>query len=310
MDLTDEYEHYKVWTRNKHYMETRRDDVDFDMELNKFADGLDDVKSRNQVLSRQTCEVSGYGEPRKGMLYDKYMSVMDFTLPNSIDHRESNWVTKVKDQGSCGSCWTFSATGSIEGQYAKKYGKLVEFSESQILDCDVNGEDDGCQGGLVDGAFKYLENTESGLETESSYPYVPQQQFCHLPNTIVTNFTSVAMVKNFIDVPNFHAPETHLKHAVATVGPISVGIDASHMDFQMYKSGIYYNSDCSSTTLDHAVLVVGYGTDTSKSEEPKPYWIVKNSWGNDWGMNGYVHMSRNNGNNCGIASQASYPVLQ
>lgn len=298
--FADEYDHYKIWYSNKKYIEDRSKDIDFEMELNKFSDNIvNEHHGFNTVLSRKTCKAPFTSS---WIVYDQYVSIIDYTLPESVDHRKTNLVTEVKDQGSCGSCWTFSATGSIEGQYAKKYGTLLDFSESQILDCDVDGEDEGCNGGLVDGAFKYLINNDRGLETESAYPYKQEQELCHVHNTR----NDTAYVSGYKDVKYTEGnTEYHLKNAVATVGPISVGIDASHTDFQLYKSGVYYNDECSSTSLDHAVLIVGYG-----NQDGKKYWIVKNSWGPDWGMDGYILMSRDRQNNCGIATQASYPIVE
>ena len=302
LDDDDEVEHMRHWLNSKEYIDTRREEVDFEMELNKFAaDGVAALHRKNKVLAKRKCKVDY--PTRNGMIYDKYVSVIDMMLPKALDYRQQNMVTEVKDQETCGSCWTFSATGSIEGQYAKQYGKLVEFSESQILDCDVNSMDEGCNGGSPDGAFKFLIGSSVPLDTEDVYPYVDEQEACKA-YTRPKNATTV-YVKDYKDVPyTLNGGEKHLKHTVATVGPVSVAIDASHMDFQLYKSGVYSNEECSSSQLDHAVLVVGYG-----ETENKKYWIVKNSWGKDWGMNGYIYMSRDNDNNCGIASQASYPIL-
>lgn len=327
--LNEEVEnrHHALWNQSRDFVNSRNNSkFPFRVELNRYADTHTHYK--NKVLKKHKCNAidsEGQGNS-KSHWYDMDKWYMDYSLPKEVDWRKGQnpLVTAVKNQGQCGSCWSFAASGSIEGQYAKKYDKLVQFSESQFVDCDTNGDDEACDGGLPDGAYKYLMNLPAGqnegLETEKVYPYVPEKENCKYLQQLnpapteqsVSNVEkkrhhhkTLAKVSNYVDV---NPTENDLKQAVATVGPISVGIDASHQDFQLYKSGVYSNSECSSTTLDHAVLVVGYGT-TEPQQGGSDYWIVKNSWGPDWGMNGYVLMSRNNNNNCGIASKASYPVV-
>ncbi|XP_077653929.1 procathepsin L isoform X5 [Urocitellus parryii] len=139
-----------------------------------------------------------------------------------------------------------------------------------------------------------------GLDSEASYPYEAQNRPCRYNPQ-----NSVANDKGFIDIPE---DEEALMKAVATVGPISVAIDAEHDSFKFYKGGIYYNPHCSNTSLSHAVLVVGYGFEGAESDNKK-YWLIKNSWGEKWGMNGYMKIARNKNNHCGIASDASYPLV-
>jgi len=182
----------------------------------------------------------------------------------------------------------------MEGQHALAKGKLISFSESQIVDCD--GVAAGCGGGFMDSAFEYVIST-GGIESEAAYPYLPENKKC------VFNTSRVAAhFKGYQDVKG---GEAGLKEAVAYVGPVSVAIDASEPGFQLYEAGVYYGPSCSTTLLDHGVLVVGYGTTLNGTD----YWIVKNSWGSAWGDNGYILMSRNRNNNCGIATQPSYPTV-
>lgn len=328
--LNEEIEnrHHVLWNHSRDFVNSMNNSkLPFMVELNEYADL--DTHYKNKVLKKHKCKAT-HIEYKDNPKSNWYNMDMDYSLPKEVDWREgpNPLVTAVKNQGQCGSCWSFAASGSIEGQYAKKYGKLIQFSESQFVDCDTNGDDEACDGGLPDGAYKYLMNLShgknEGLETEKVYPYVPEKENCkylqelnaaaaeapteHSDSKVEKkrrHKRTLAKVSNYVDV---NPTENDLKQAVATVGPISVGIDASHQDFQLYKSGVYSNSECSSTTLDHAVLVVGYGT-TDPKQGGTDYWIVKNSWGPDWGMNGYVLMSRNNDNNCGIASKASYPVV-
>uniref|UniRef100_A0AC35FK40 Cathepsin L n=1 Tax=Panagrolaimus sp. PS1159 TaxID=55785 RepID=A0AC35FK40_9BILA len=227
-----------------------------------------------------------------------FMEFMNSPLPDAIDWREHGYVTDVKDQGNCGSCWAFSAIGSLEGQYKRRKGNLITFSEQNLVDCSRK-KNDGCDGGFVNAAFQHIMDNR-GISAEETYPYRGKQRSCLIGRSKIK-----ITVTEYVEIPA--GDEKALKVAVATMGPISVAIDTDHMGFMLYKEGVFYDKDCSSSLrkLDHAVLVVGYGTD----EEFGDYWIVKNSWGDDWGMHGYIKMARNRNNNCGIASEASYPVI-
>ncbi|KAM3175313.1 hypothetical protein ACTXT7_008778 [Hymenolepis weldensis] len=217
-------------------------------------------------------------------------------VPNYIDWRKKGYVTPVKDQGQCGSCWAFSATGSLEGQYKKKKGKLISFSEQQLVDCSYAQGNEGCSGGLMDQAFQYW--VKNGAESEKDYPYTAKDGSCKFNKS-----KSITRVKKFVKVKS--KDESQLKLSVGQVGPVSVGIDASSMGFQFYQGGIYKDDECTDSEIDHGVLVVGYDQDKNGEK----YWIVKNSWGTDWGNEGYIWMARDYHNMCGIASLASYPIL-
>jgi C1A family cysteine protease len=219
-------------------------------------------------------------------------------LPDSVDWRTANVVTPVKDQGSCGSCWSFSTTGSIEGAYAIQTGNLVSLSEQQLVDCSTTYDEEGCNGGLMDYAFDYVE--ENGLCTEDEYPYTAVDGTC----AVDTCSTGGVTLSGCVDVTTNN--QTALKEAV-NIGPVSIAIEADTMTFQFYSDGVITSDKCG-TNLDHGVLIVGYGT-----EDGQDYWLVKNSWGDTWGDEGYVKIARTDSVSdegiCGIAMSASFPVM-
>jgi len=221
------------------------------------------------------------------------------SLPDSVDWREEGAVTPVKDQGQCGSCWTFSATGAMEGAWASSTGDLVSLSEEQLADCATGFKygSHGCNGGQMDGAFKYA--IENGATTEGQYPYTAGRG--KTGECQQGDVTSVATFTGCYDVaPN---DQVSLKAAVAKQ-PVSIAIEADTRYFQSYSSGILTSSDCG-TNLDHGVLIVGYGEDKGQK-----YWLVKNSWSTSWGDEGYVKIARSDSRNdkgiCGIAMQPSF----
>uniref|UniRef100_A0A4W4DPR2 Cathepsin L.1 n=1 Tax=Electrophorus electricus TaxID=8005 RepID=A0A4W4DPR2_ELEEL len=212
-------------------------------------------------------------------------------LPDTVDWRDKGYVTDVKDQKQCGSCWAFSATGALEGQTFRKAGKLMSLSEQQLVDCSGDYGNMGCGGGLMDQAFDYIKDN-GGIDTEESYPYEAVDGECRFkPDSVAATCTG------YVDITS--GDEDALKEAVATIGPVSVAIDAGHSSFQLYDSGDSSPMMCSSTDLDHGVLVVGYGSDSGQ--------VI--NWGIDWGQEGYIMMSRNKHNQCGITTASSYPLV-
>jgi len=286
-NIYEEKVRYTIWADNlRRITEYNQKSTNVFLRMNHFGD---------LTTTEFGAKMNGYLKPanKSGSTFLKPSHVQ---VPDTVDWRDQGYVTPVKNQGQCGSCWAFSTTGSLEGQHFKKTGKLVSLSEEQLVDCSASYGNHGCQGGLMDYAFKYIK-ANGGLDTEESYPYKGRQGTCEYnPSHVGATDTG------FVDVAQ--GDEDALKTAVATVGPISVAIDASHFSFQFYHSGVYDESSCSSTQLDHGVLAVGYGT-----YQGKDYWLVKNSWGESWGLKGYIRMSRNKDNQCGIASSASYPLV-
>jgi len=222
-------------------------------------------------------------------------------LPNNVDWRDKHAVTFVKDQGQCGSCYSFSTTGAVEGAWAIAKGKLKSLSEQNILDCTWKPpyNNTGCDGGDPRESMQYIIDNK-GIDTEDSYPYEDYNGGDQDPCTYNPK-NSVATISSMLFV--IQGNETDLAVA-STIGTVSVAIDASHSSFQFYQGGVYSEPMCSSNLadLDHAVLVVGYDTDGE-------YWNVKNSWGPGWGFEGYIWMSKDNDNNCGIATYATLPKV-
>uniref|UniRef100_A0A8C4RTU8 Cathepsin L1-like n=1 Tax=Erpetoichthys calabaricus TaxID=27687 RepID=A0A8C4RTU8_ERPCA len=213
----------------------------------------------------------------------------------SIDYRTLGYVTPVEDQGYCGCCWAFSAAGAIEGQTFNKTGKLIPLSKQNLLDCSEYLGNQGCTGGRPSLAFQYVINS-GGIQAEATYPYT-MVGTCHFNSSKV-----VATVADYKYLPIGN--EQALADALATIGPISVVIDASQISFQFYLSGIYDDPNCSVLNLNHAMLAVGYGFQGSNN-----YWIIKNSWGTLWGENGYLMLAKDKNNACGISQYGAVPFV-
>lgn len=286
----EESKRRSIWQENidiitKHNIEADNGLHSFRLEINKFTDmTIDELKCNltyNELGEQSMTYVSTFLPPN------------NLKLPDTVDWRNEGYVTHVKDQRDCGSCWAFSTTGGLEGQHFKKTGKLVSLSEQNLIDCST--ENNGCNGGRMDLAYQYIVDN-NGINTEESYPYVAEEKTCTFNRSKVG-----ANCTGFVRVTS--NDELALQKAVAYEGPIAVGI---HMPstFHMYKNGVYDIKTCDSNELNHGVLVVGYGV-----ENGKDYWLVKNSYGPSWGMNGYFKISRNNQNQCGIATFALYPTV-
>ncbi|XP_067456527.1 cathepsin K-like [Thunnus thynnus] len=222
-----------------------------------------------------------------------YNMTCPLKLPKFIDYRKKNMVTPVKNQGSSGSCWAFSAAGALEGQLAKKTGKLLDLSPQNLVDCVTKCN--GCGGGQMIDAFKYVQDN-GGMNSEKDYPYIGKKQRCRYKPS-----AKAAQCKDFIEIPVGN--ECALADALYKVGPLCVTVDSGN--FKHYETGVYYDPECDENQAYHAMLLVGYG----ETRKGLKYWIVKNSYGKSWGEEGYIRIARDHKNHCGIASDASYPLM-
>jgi C1A family cysteine protease len=228
----------------------------------------------------------------------EFIHYEDNLEPHRIDWRKNHKVSSVKNQEHCGGCWAFSSSGAIESAWAIKNNVLYNLSQQELIDCSTSYGNHGCGGGSMDLGFQYV--IDNGLCTNLSYPYVASDQECQ-PDQC----TSVVNITKYGDLEQ--NDETNLKRGV-TRQPVSVAIQANKRSFQLYQSGIYSDLDCG-TQLDHGVLVVGYGHDFDSGMN---YWIIKNSWGPEWGENGYIKIQKDVEDErglCGIAMQPSIPII-
>mmetsp|Transcript_52378 Transcript_52378/g.59867 ORF Transcript_52378/g.59867 Transcript_52378/m.59867 type:complete len:362 (-) Transcript_52378:423-1508(-) len=277
---------FEIFVKNTKFIEhhNSQNGMTYNLALNQFAD-----------LTREEFGALFHGFGGDAFHHEKkYVALPTDNLPGTVDWSAKGAVTAPKNQGQCGSCWAFSTTGSLEGLNFIKNGKLESFSEQQLVDCSGSYGNQGCSGGLMDDAFKYVE--KYGIEKESDYPYEGSDGTCHYDASKVA-----FRISGYQDVPQ--KDNLQLKAAVAQQ-PVSVAIEADQLAFQFYSGGVL-TGNCG-TKLDHGVLVVGYGTD-----DDTKYWKVKNSWGGSWGEEGYVRIERTDGTaagKCGIALSASYPT--
>lgn len=262
--------------------------------LNKFAD-MTNEEYRNMYLGTKN-DAKRNVMKTKIITGHRYAFNSGDRLPVHVDWRSKGAVAHIKDQGSCGSCWAFSTIATVEAINKIVTGKLVSLSEQELVDCD-RAFNEGCNGGLMDYAFEFIVEN-GGIDTEQDYPYKGFEGRCDPTR----KNAKVVSIDGYEDVPAYN--ENALKKAVSHQ-PVSVAIEAGGRALQLYQSGVF-TGRCG-TNLDHGVVVVGYG-----SENGVDYWLVRNSWGTNWGEDGYFKLERNvkkiNTGKCGIAMQASYPV--
>ncbi|XP_039160010.1 senescence-specific cysteine protease SAG39-like [Eucalyptus grandis] len=287
-DVEERQSRFEIFKANVQAIESfnQANDKPYRLGVNHFADLTnEEFKARNRFKSHMCAtEAASF----------RYENIT--TVPSSMDWRKKGAVTPVKNQGQCGCCWAFSAVAAVEGINEITTGKLISLSEQELVDCDVGGQDQGCEGGWMDSAFQFVE--KHGLTTETNYPYKGTDGKCN----VKSESNRAVIIKGYEDVPA--NSEGALLKAVANQ-PVSVAIDAGGFDFQFYSSGVF--TGACGTELDHGVTAVGYGT----SDDGTKFWLVKNSWGEEWGEKGYIRMQRDVSAKeglCGIAMKASYPT--
>ncbi|PIA30343.1 hypothetical protein AQUCO_05600048v1 [Aquilegia coerulea] len=294
-DLNEKHRRFNVFKENVNYIHHfNKKDAPYKLKLNKFGDmtshEFKSVYAGSKVKHHRMFQGNRRGTG--GFMHEKVEN-----LPPSIDWRKKGAVTPVKDQGQCGSCWAFSTVVAVEGINQIKTKNLVSLSEQELIDCDTK-ENQGCNGGLMELAFEFIQQN-GGLTTERVYPYKADDGTC---DTNLMGNSNLVTIDGHENVPA--NDENALMKAVANQ-PVSVAIDAGGSDFQFYSEGVF-SGDCG-TELDHGVAVVGYGTTIDGTK----YWTVKNSWGAEWGEQGYIRMQRGVSapeGLCGIAMEASYPI--
>jgi len=363
------YEIYRstMEAANAHNELFKRGKTSFRMGETQYTDySVEEMKARNGHGDQRAFHMNSVGEKEQTTLI-QYMCPNTYETPNTPLATEYNWVEKgyvttIKNQMMCGGCWAFAAMGTIEGQWKAAGNPIVSMSPQQFIDCASNNVtmDNyscyGCNGGFANNAFLYAAGN-GGLDPYTAYSFADFENSCMYNPTMAVAGMKVTDCTNTVS-----ADETNLAYAVQATGPIAIAIDAGLESFHNYVDGVYYAPDCSSTELDHAVTLTGYGTmpeisstitKTCATEDfycatvnegieikypcftcpdetqcrklttnipgetcnppsasaGQEFWMVKNSWGLDWGMEGYILMARNMDNNCGIATDASFATL-
>lgn len=271
----------------------------FKYDINEFADAtfaefyeINTLKGPTEYYDRELLNIK---------IQKVDFNVQNDKTPAAFDWRDQEgYVTSVKNQASCGSCYAFAVLGAFESFIFNKTGKSVDLSEQEIIDCGRGYYTAGCNGGSDMGVISYIKT--KGIGYESDYPYKAKRDFC---KTNETNHARVNVTFNKIVTNDPGGNEYALMQQLLKHGPVITAVDHLHESFMRYKSGIYYEPDCNNSNRysSHSVLLVGFG----RSEDGVDYWTIKNSFGKEWGESGYFRIARNRNNHCMIASE-SYSI--
>jgi cathepsin L len=307
-DAAEEELRRGIWKESKTKIEEHNRDAangkyTYTLGFNPLADRTDEefvklLGTRRPPEEKSTLpqDDDDYYEDEKTLDCENLKKADDFlkSVPRFKDWRRARLVTPVKDQGPDGTCYAFAAAGAIESQFLRFNGRTKDLSEQQIVDCSKDYGNGGSKGGMPYLALSYV--IDNGIATEDDYPYVGQDQNCN------KDAESDITIEGCVRLPEYD--EAYLQAAVGKKGPIAVVMDV-HKSIKLYKDGIYEEPGCTDPdNYNHALLVIGYGR-----EAQQDYWLIKNSWGVDWGLNGFFKLARNKNNMCSIATESVLPIV-
>ncbi|XP_030554227.1 cathepsin L1 [Drosophila novamexicana] len=269
------------------------------LNINTLAD-----MTRKEVATLLGSKISTQGEEltARHINFVPATTALSDNLPESFDWREKGGVTPAGFQGvGCGSCWSFATTGALEGHLFRRTGVLVPLSQQNLMDCADDYGNMGCDGGFQEYGFEYIR--DHGITLANKYPYEQVEMECR-QNETAGRYPreSIVKIRDYARIDP--GDEQKMKQVIATLGPLACSMNAGAISFEQYDGGIYEDEECNQDEVNHSVVVVGYGT-----ENGRDYWIIKNSYSQNWGEAGFMRLPRNAGSFCGIASECSYPIL-